>query len=669
MKRCPDCRRDYTDETLIYCLDDGARLIDGPFSGSEPPTAILRSADRVMNVSLMHDLATEDRTGSFRPVLFGPSFRILVAVLILLTIAALGWMIVYRDRSGFTAEPKQFELGEAKEGMIAVDSAPALLFSPDGKRLVATLKVSGTTQLFQRLVSEPDWQPITGTEGARDPFFSPDGNTVAFFARAELKMVPLTGGATAIISAANARGGTWESNKSLIYTPGTDSPLYRVSSTGGEASAISTLDSDAKERSHRWPEMLPSHNALLFNVVYQTGNPLDNADVAILDLKTGKHKVLIKGAAFPRYSPTGHIIYATAKGLFAIPFDESKGDITGPAFELIRDVQTSAGNGRAQYSFSQNGDLVFLQRKENDKDSDTENGLLSISRNGEEKPVQAPLNRYSKPRFADAGKLIYSEIRTNQVSVYSIDIERGTLTPITQAGVSYNPAPNPNDKIIAYEAVRDGVAGVMISNSDGSDERRLTSTKQFQFPSSWSPDGKTLLITAGTDRGFTEIWSINLDAAGDPQVLVSGNFNAAAGRFSPDGKWIAYVSDESGRNEIYIRSAAGEANKLRVSIDGGIQPVWAPSGKELFFRTSREFYSAALRFTPAPGADKPIVLFSKDFAEDSSGPAYETEPDYDVSSDGNSFILGRHSFESDLPEKRLILNWFTTIIQAGKHSP
>jgi hypothetical protein len=205
----------------------------------------------------------------------------------------------------------------------------------------------------------------------------------------------------------------------------------------------------------------------------------------------------------------------------------------------------------------------------------------------------------------------------------------------------------------------------MLANADGSDERRLTSSKRFDFPSSWSPDGNTLSITVGTDRGFAEIRMIKMDAIDSPVVFATGNFNAAAGRFSPDGKWVAYVSDESGRNEIYVRSIAPDSPKVRISVDGGIQPVWAPSGNEIFFHTSHDFLSAKIRFVPEPEVEKPVVLFSRDFAEGASFPSYETEPDYDVAKDGEGFLFGRSAFESNEPVVKVIMNWFATIKQSS----
>jgi Tol biopolymer transport system component len=198
-----------------------------------------------------------------------------------------------------------------------------------------------------------------------------------------------------------------------------------------------------------------------------------------------------------------------------------------------------------------------------------------------------------------------------------------------------------------------------MSNVDGSNEERFTSNKRLNFPTSWSPDGKQLLITAGSQSGYVEVWLIPINGDRKPQTLLQGTFNVGGGRFSPDGKWIAYVSDESGRNEVYVRSYPEAGTRIQISAEGGSQPVWSRNGRELFFRNGDQTMVVAVGLTPSLVVGKPEALFTRPQLDDSSGPAYGMVADYDVSADGKRFIMRKHNSDTaQIPVARIILNWF-----------
>ena len=199
----------------------------------------------------------------------------------------------------------------------------------------------------------------------------------------------------------------------------------------------------------------------------------------------------------------------------------------------------------------------------------------------------------------------------------------------------------------------------MISNVDGSSEERLTSDKRFNFPTSWSPDGKQLLITAASESGNIEVRLIAVDADRKELTFLQGPFNAGGARFSRDGHWLAYVSDESGRNEVYVRSYPGAGTRIPISSDGGTQPVWSRNGRELFFRNGDQTLSVTVGRSPSPVVGKPQILFTRTALDDSSGPAYGMAADYDVSLDGQRFIMRKHNLDnSQIPAARIIFNWF-----------
>lgn len=553
---------------------------------------------------------------------------------------------------------KQFTLAQPSEGAVVLQSAPALLFSPDGSHVVSTMLVSGKSQLFDRPLASAVARPIDGTQGAADPFFSPDGKWIGFFAGGALKKVPLSGGeAETLCKAENSRGGTWASDGSIVFTPGTDAPLYRVSANGGSVEAISTIDVNAKERSHRWPHALPGGNAILFSVAYQTGNPLDDANVAVLDRKSGQHRTIIKGGVFARYLAPGYIVYARRSSLVAVPFDVERLGVTGAPVTVQENVMMSKGNGRVQFSISDNGDLVYVEGRSDDS-RDAAQPLVWVDLRGSEQVLSEVRQRYSKPRLSPDGQWLFVEVADPEAAIWSYNLQRGTLSRVTHGGVSYGPLPSPDGQRVAYEATRDGVAGTLIAQVDGSGEQRLSSTKRLHLPTSWTPDGTALAITAGAESGYLEVWVIPIDGDHTPQILVQGPFNAGGARFSPDGRWVAYVSDESGRNEVYLRPYPQAGARIQISAEGGTQPVWSPNGRELFFRNRDHMFVVKMTLGSQIVAGKPQVLFSRSLPEDSSGPAYDLIADYDVSRDAQRFVMPKYSVASgNAPNARVILNW------------
>jgi Tol biopolymer transport system component len=327
----------------------------------------------------------------------------------------------------------------------------------------------------------------------------------------------------------------------------------------------------------------------------------------------------------------------------------------------------SVTNGGAQFSFSRNGDLAYVVGRSND--SRDLGPLVWLDRRGSEAVLSEARHEYSTPRLTSDGRTLVVKIGDSGAAIWAYNLDRGTLSRITLAGVSYNPMPAPDGTRVAYEAVRDGVAGVLLAGLDGSGEERLTATKRLHIPTSWTPDGKTLAISAGSDTGFLEIWLVPVDGDRKPQTFLQGPFNVGGARFSPDGRWIAYVSDESGRDEVYVRRYPESGNRIQISADGGSQPVWARSGRELFFRNGDELLAVDVGAQATFTAGRPRLLFSRYNPQSESGQAYDLLADYDVSLDGQRFVMPKRELAAaNAPTGSVVLNWFEELRGLAQHT-
>lgn len=284
--------------------------------------------------------------------------------------------------------------------------------------------------------------------------------------------------------------------------------------------------------------------------------------------------------------------------------------MTGPPVTVLENVMMSQTNARVQFSLSRGGDLVYLEGRTDDN-RDAAQPLVWLDRHGAEQPLTEVRQRFSKPRFTADGRTLFIEVADPEAAIWAYDVNRETLTRVTHGGVSYGPVPSPDGTRVAYEATRDGVACTLLSRIDGSSEQRLTSTKRIDVPTSWTPDGKLLALTCVGESGNYEIRFIPVEGDHTPQTFVQGPFNAGGARFSPAGHWVAYVSDESGRNEVYVRPYPEEGTRVQISAAGGNQPVWSRDGRELFFRSGDELPAVSVTLAPNLTAGKPVVLFSR----------------------------------------------------------
>ncbi len=374
-------------------------------------------------------------------------------------------------------------------------SRPAMAVSPDGSNIAYAATRGDAHQLYLRTLDSLEAKPIPGTEGAFNPFFSPDGQWLGFFAGGKLKKVSVNGGAALTLTDASAPlGASWSSQGMIVFAPVSGGPLQQVSAAGGSPKPLTQLEKG--EGNHRWPEFLPGGNAVLFN----SGTTV-SPRVAVYSIATGKRQDLIEGALYPKYSPTGHLLYVQGGTLMAVPFDSQKLQLTGAAFPVVENVLEAQTSGVAHYDISDTGSLIYISGGV----EATQKKFVWVSRNGTEQPLPAPAHAYSNPRFSPDGRKIAVELREQGIQVWLYDMMRQTLTRFTLDGTDNRyPAWTPDGKRIAFASNTEGTLNIFWQPADRSGGvERLYKSDFPQYPSAFSSDGQLLaFIDVNPDTGF-----------------------------------------------------------------------------------------------------------------------------------------------------------------------
>jgi len=524
----------------------------------------------------------------------------------------------------------------------------AVALSPDGKTLVFDAIWGGRPQLYVRAMDQLSATPISGTSVGRSPFFSPDGQWVGFGADGELRKVPLSGGPAVTLCKASALfGASWGDDGTIVFAEQRNGGLRRVAAVGGTPESLTTPQPG--EYSHRLPHMLPGSRAVIFTIL--KGPDLwDDTQIVVRSLDTGQQTVLVTGGADGRYVSTGHLVYVRLGTLMAVPFDPVRLEVTGGATGVIDGVMQAADHNASymantlagQFTVSDDGALVYLT---GGAVAASDRSLAWVDRHGASVPLPAPSRSYFGPRLSPDGQRV--AVNTfGLLQVWSVDIARGTLSPVTVDGRSDHGVFAPDGKRIVFRSGAAGTEGNLSwKAADGSGAvEPLTDGGRSQTPSSWSPDGTTLaFMDEGESKGYFQfdIWLLSM---GDrrTRALIHTAANEMTPEFSPDGRWLAYVSNESGREEVYVQPYPGPGERHTISTNGGFQPAWNPNGRELFYvqagglnsgSSGRTLMSVKVATAPAFQAGTPEPMFENTDLRSNWG------RNYDVAPDGQRFLL------------------------------
>ena len=520
----------------------------------------------------------------------------------------------------------------------------SIAITPDGTRLAYVLAREGVTQLYFRGIDQLEATPIADTEGAFAPFFSPDGRWIGFFAGNKLKKVAVSGGKPIeLCDASNAYGGSWGTDGTILFAPDEGRRPARVRESGGIPQPIVVTNSAG---SFRQPDILPGEKAAIVS------NPL-RGGVGVLSLETGEFTLLVERAGGGRYAPSGHLVFARAGALLAAPFDVEKLAITGPEVVILDGVRMDAvGPVLPQAVFSHDGTLVYASGA-------APTGAVRpiwVDRQGKAQPLGMPPRPYRNFSLSPDGRRLAIVIADPNADLWVQDLERGALTRLT-SGADVRGIEWWDDKRLVFRWRTNPVAQIFWIPSDGGGQPEPLTRQRFAA-ASLSPDRQLLAGYRQDPVTGQDLYVLALKGNQPPQPFLRTRFTEVGPMFSPDGRWIAYVSDESGQYEVYVRPYPAADGKWQVSTDGGEEPLWSRDGKELFYRNGQKWMAAAVSLKPKFAAEKPKLLFEAPYPNLGGR-------SYDVTPDGQRFLVLEpvESEAAPVTHLNVVLNWFEEIKQ------
>jgi len=529
------------------------------------------------------------------------------------------------------------------------DGMLRLAVTPDDSALILVGQTPEGSKLLRRRLDRTDVEPMSGTDGGNNPFMSPDGRWVGFTADNHMKKVSLEGGPAVTLCDANWGGGTWAADGSIVFTRGYSTGLYRVPEGGGEAVVISEPDREAGELGHWWPQFLPGDGRILFTAMR---TPLTKARIEALMPETGERRLLIESAFFGRYVPSGHLVFMRGRTMFVVAFDPEALAVTGSPVPVLEDLPIGPQDAVAQFAFSGRGTLAYIPAHV----LDVRNDLVRVDRDGKAEPIGGPPDHYDGPRLSPDGRRLAVTIGDENIDIWILDPATGIRSRLTFGAASdFNPLWTPDGASIIYN-VEDPVFDIYRIRADGGGQPEpLLTGGNDKIVSSLSPDGSLLAYTDSSPETRADIWVLPLRGEPTPRRFLGTRYGEEHAAFSPDGRWLAYVSDESDRREVYVQAFPDGGSKTRLSTQGGTEPIWTRDGRELLYRNEDSIMSVSIDTSAGFTAGRPRAIFTGRIASSTAGPSYDIAPD------GRTIVIPRIPEGATPRQVNLIFNWFETL--------
>ena len=571
-------------------------------------------------------------TPSTRPQ---PLAWIALAALALIAAAA-SWIAYHATRPAELKPLVRLDVDLGRDVALNALGGSDVIISPDGTRIAYLSR----GHLFTRKLDQPAATELTVTAGATSPFFSPDGQWVAFIAGGKVRKISVEGGAEISLcdAASSYTGAAWGEDGNIIASLRVSGGLSRVPSTGGTPTPVTELEGE--ERTHRWPQVLPGAKAVLFTAENSTIG-FDDAKIEVVVLADRRRKTLQNGGTYGRYLAAsegkGYLTYVSRGTLFAIRFDPEKLETVGSPIPVLQQVSYSAMFGSAKLSFSRGGLLVYRSRE-----IDASRVVIQwLDAGGKTQPLLDKPGLFVNPHFSPDGQRLAVANDDSRSGIWIYDIRRDTLSPLSGEKNGTHPVWTPDGRYIVYQAGD----GMSFARADGgSRPELLTQSKEFQYPAAFSPDGKTLAFYQSGPQGF-ELWTVLVERegeklkAGKPELFQRTIFGDRGASFSPDGHWLAYSSNESGSSQVFVRAFPDKGGQWQISTNAGTAPIFSQNGKDLFYFDVPDDRIMVASYS-AKGdtfvAEKPRVWSGQSVALTLSG---SVGAQYDVAPDGKRLAI------------------------------
>jgi Serine/threonine protein kinase len=536
---------------------------------------------------------------------------------------------------------------------MTMTGAVSIAISPDGQRLAFVANSAGKDLIWVRPLDSLSAQSLDGTDGVFAPsgiFWSPDGHSIGFFAGGKLKKIDVSGGPPQTLSdAPDARGGTWNREGVILYNPaGSNQPLYRVSAAGGDPTPATSLDKSQYETSHRWPYFLPDGRHFLY---FARGKP-EHTGVYLGSLDSKETTKLLGSSVNAVYAPPGWLLFMRNETLMAQPFDANKLRLTNEPISIAQPVSFNGGLGRGTFSVSENGVLIYRGG------TGQINQPIWFDRAGKQLGSLGEPGLFFTLWLSPDEKRVAADRMDPQMGTQDIwlfDLLRDIPSRFTtNPGNDWYPLWSPDGNSIVFTSNRDGVPNLYLKNASGvGDEGVLLKSEEIKVADDWSADGKFIVYESRNSQTKLDLWILPMSGDRKPFPFLQTLFNEQQAHFSPDGKWIAYTSDESGAPEVYVQTFPASGGKWRISTSGGAEPKWRRDGKELFYiAADKKLMSVDTKLGPTFEAGVPKALFETRITVLTTFRNH-----YTVTGDGQRFLIISGLEESNFTPISVVVNW------------
>jgi len=574
--------------------------------------------------------------------------------------AATGIFAIRRYRGPVPRNLTQFSIAIPEGEFLMASFERHVAMSPDGNHIAFS-----ADHFYIRPLRDLRAVKVEGaaaTEGDV-PFFSPDSRSLGFVLfepNIRIQRMALSGGApTNICRVGSVAGATWADDDTIYFVSQMPGGISGVPASGGQPKEVAKIDFASGEHQHRDPCALPGGKAVLFTVANTDSETFDDARIAVFSPQTGQKKVLVEPGMHPRYSPSGHLVYARNGNLLAVRFDPQRLEVQGQPFTVLEGVLMSRNTGAANYDISASGDLIYAPGKA-DGGART---LFWVDRNGKAERAPLPSRSYLHPRLSPDARQLAVEVEGPNHDFYIYDFARDVLSKMTTDGVSHWPVWSPDGSQLVYRSGPMGEFKLWQVAADRSrPAQQVPAAGVSQSAESWSPDGRAIAYTASGIEIPPSIMVLPVEGGRPAQPFSPTKFAQGSPKFSPDGHWLAYCSNESGKPQVYVQAYPGPGPKIQVSIDGGTDPVWKRAGGELYYRNNDSMMAVDVSTAPTFSAGRSKELWKGHYSHgmsSSCGTPGATSSNFDVTADGKRFLMIKDDDQDSATSKQIVvvLGW------------